>query len=112
MNWSQKDLNEDQILPPTKIGRFELNEEVNKICLLDSNLADYVNNCIQNFMPNQTLNPIPTNNKSENHLDPYLRELMLEQGKHIPLRKNKLLSNLQEKIIYVYGPLGRTWTAI
>ena len=27
---SQKDLNEDQFLPPTKIGRFELNEETNK----------------------------------------------------------------------------------
>ena len=40
------------------------------------------------------MNPIPNNIKSENVLDPYLRERMLEEGKDIPLSQDKLLSNL------------------
>ena len=70
-------------------------------------------------MSNQTLtegvlntNPVPINIKSENLLDPYLRELMLEQGKNVPLSQDKLLSNLQQRSAYVYGTLNRIWTAI
>lgn len=88
---SQKDLNEDQILSQTKIGRFELNKEANNTQTLYSTLADYTNKNIQKFMFNQTLtegilnkNSMPTNIKSENLLDLYLRKLMLEQGKRIP----------------------------
>ena len=43
---SQKDLNEDQILPTTNNGRFELNEEANDAWKLDSTLADYANKYI------------------------------------------------------------------
>ena len=70
-------------------------------------------------MSNQTLtegvlntNPVLINIKSENLLDPYLRELMLEQGKHVPLSQDKLLPNLQQRSAYVYGTLNRIWTAI
>lgn len=75
----QKHLNEDHILPPTKIGRFELNEEGNNAQTVEFNLPGYASKYIQNFMSNQALtegilkkNPISTDIKSEN-LDSYLR---------------------------------------
>ena len=57
-------------LPPTKIGRLELDEESNNACTLETNLAGYANKYIQNYMSNQSLthstlnkSPIPNNTK-------------------------------------------------
>ena len=105
--------------PPNKIARFELTVKSNNSWALDPDLAKYANDYILNFAPVQTLaerildkNPVPTNIKGENLLDPYLRELMVEQNKRIPLSQDKALSKLQQKIAAVYGPLCKIWHAM
>ena len=90
-------------LRPNKISRFELNIKSNNTWTLDSdlaeyanklihNLAEYANKLIHNFALTQIVterivdkNPIPTNIKGENLLDPYLQKLIVELNKSIPL---------------------------
>ena len=69
---------------------------------------------MDNFVSNQTLidkimsfNLVPENLKKDKILDPYLRELLAEQDKHICLNQDKTLSNLQQRIAFVYGPLTK-----
>lgn len=75
-------------------------------------LAEYAKRLIQNFTSTETVtegildkNPVPTNNKRKNLLDPYIRKLMVEQNKHIALSQDKSLINLQQKLACVYRPL-------
>ena len=79
-------------LRPNKISRFELNIKSNNTWTLDSDLAEYANRLIHNFVLTQVVterivdkNPIPTNIKGENLLDPYLQKLIVELNKRIPL---------------------------
>ena len=74
---------------------------------------------MDNFVSNQTLineimsfNPVPENLKRGKILDPYLRELLAEQDKYICLKQDKTLSNLQQRISFVYRPLTKIWTAM
>ena len=60
------------------------------------------------FVSNQTLinevmsfNPVLELLKRDKILDPYLRELVAEQGKYICLNQDKTLGNLQQRIAFV-----------
>ena len=78
-------------------------------------LAGYANKYMDNFDSSQTLiynetmsfNPVPENLKKGKILDPYWRELPAEQDKYICLNQDKALSNLQQRIAFVYGPLTK-----
>ena len=59
------------------------------------------------FVSNQTLineimsfNPVLELLKRDKILDPYLRELVAEQGKYICLNQDKTLGNLQQRIAF------------
>ena len=106
--------------PTKKKERFEL-IETSKECSwdLDPVLAEYANKYMGNFVSNQTLineimsfNPVPENLKRGKILDPYLRELLVEQDNYICLNQDKTLSNLQQRIAFVYEPLTKIWTAM
>ena len=45
-------------------------------------------------------------------LDPYLRELLAEQGKYICLKQDNTLSSLQQRIVFGYVSLTKIWTAM
>ena len=100
--------------------RFELTETSTECSWdLDPVLAEYANKYMDNFVSNQTLidkimsfNLVPENLKKDKILDPYLRELLAEQDKHICLNQDKTLSNLQQRIAFVFGPLQKIWTAM
>ena len=71
------------------------------------------------FMSNQTLsdnisskNPGFTGVKGTKLVDPHLKELLQEQDKQICLSRDKSLTNLQQKVFSVYGPLCRIWSVI
>ena len=71
------------------------------------------------FVSNQTLineimsfNPVLELLKRDKILDPYLRELVAEQGKYICLNQDKTLGNLQQRIAFAYGSLTKIWTAM
>ena len=101
-----------------KKGRFELTETSSECSWdLDPVLAEHVNKYMDNFVSNQTLingimsfNPAPENLKRGKILDAYLRELLAEQDKYICLNQDKTLSNLQQRIAFVYGPFTKIWT--
>ena len=106
--------------PTKKKERSEL-IETSKECSwdLDPVLAEYANKYMGNFVSNQTLineimsfNPVPENLKRGKILDPYLRELLVEQDNDICLNQDKTLSNLQQRIAFVYEPLTKIWTAM
>ena len=59
-----------------------------------------------------SLNPLPENLKKGKILDPYLRELLGEHDKYICLNQDKTLSNLRQRIAFVYAPLTKIWTAM
>ena len=61
---------------------------------------------------NDRFDIVPENLKKGKILDPYLRELLTEQDKHICLNQDKTLGNLQEKVAFVYWPLTKIWTAM
>ena len=72
-------------------------------------LAEYVNKYMDNFVSNQTLideimsfNAVPENLQKGKILDPHLRELIAEQAKYICLNQDKRLSNIQQRIVFVY----------
>ena len=102
--------------PTKKKGRFELTEASTKCSWdLDPVMAEYANKYMGNFVSNQALineimsfNPAPEKLKKGKILDPYLREL----DKKICLNQDKTLSNLQQKIAFVYGPLTKIWNAM
>ena len=80
-------------------------------------LTEYGNKYIDSSVSNQTLineimsfNPVQESLNKGKTLDPFLRELLAEQSKCICL--NKTLSNLQQRIAFVYGPLTKIWTAM
>ena len=103
-----------------KKGMFELTETSTGCSWdLDPVLAKYANKYMDNFRSNYTLikeimsfNPVPENLKKGKILDLYLRELPAEQDKYICLNHDKTLSNLQQRIAFVYGPLTKIWTAM
>ena len=106
--------------PQKKKGQFELTETSSECSWdLDPVLAEYTNKHMGNFVSNQTLineimsfNPVPENLKRGKILDPYLRELLVEQDNYICLNQDKTLSNLQQRIAFVYEPLTKIWTAM
>ena len=106
--------------PTKKKERFELIETSTECSWdLDPVLAEYANKYMGNFVSNQTLineimsfNPVPENLKRGKILDPYLRELLVEQDNYICLNQDKTLSNLQQRIAFVYEPLTKIWTAM
>ena len=59
-----------------------------------------------------SFNLAPENLQKGKTLDPHLRELLAEQDKYICLNQNKTLSNLQQRIAFVYGNLAKICTAI
>ena len=99
---------------------FELTETSRECSWdLDPVLAEYANKYMDNFVSNQTLidkimsfNLVPENLKKDKILDPYVRELLAEQDKYICLNQDKTLSNLQQRIAFVFGPLQKIWTAM
>ena len=96
--------------PTKKTGRFELRETFTECSWdLDPVLAEYVNKYMDNFVSNQTLideimsfNAVPENLQKGKILDPHLRELLAEQAKYICLNQDKRLSNIQQRIVFVY----------
>ena len=111
--------NGDTSEPPRKLGRFELSGDSNNAWEINDELASYANKFIKNFCPNQKLvddillkNPVPSNIYGEFLLDPYLRELLSDKGKRVPINQDKSLHNLQKRIAFVYGPLSKIWTAL
>ena len=99
---------------------FELTETSRECSWdLDPVLAEYANKYMDNFVSNQTLigkimsfNLVPENLKKDKILDPYVRELLAEQDKYICLNQDKTLSNLQQRIAFVFGPLKKIRTAM
>ena len=59
-----------------------------------------------------SFNPVLELLKRDKILDPYLRELVAEQGKYICLNQDKTLGNLQQRIAFAYGSLTKIWTAM
>ena len=51
-----------------------------------------------------SFNPVPENLKKNKILDPYFGELLAEQDKYICLNHEKTVSNLQQRIAFVYKP--------
>ena len=106
--------------PTKKKGRFEVTETSTECSWdLDPVMAEYTNKYIDKFISNQTsineimsFNPVPENLKRVKILDPYSKVLLAEQDKYICLNQNKTLSNLQQRIAFVYGPLTKVWTAV
>ena len=100
--------------------RFELTETSTECSWdLDPVLAEYANKYMDNFVSNQTLidkimsfNLVPENLKQDKILDPYVRELLAEQDKYICLNQDKTLSNLQQRIAFVFGSLQKIWIAM
>ena len=58
-----------------------------------------------------SFNPVPENLKKNKILDLYFGELLAEQDKYICLNQEKTVSNLQQRIAFVYEPsqLGQQW---
>ena len=59
-----------------------------------------------------SFNPVPENLKRGKILDPYLRELLAEQDKYSGLNQDRKLSNLQQRVAFVYEPLAQIWTTL
>ena len=106
--------------PIKKNGRCELTETFTECSWdVDPVLAEYANKYMDNFVSNQTLineimsfNLVPENLKKSKILDPYLTELLADQDKYIFLNQDKTLSNLHQRIAFVYEPLTKIWTAM
>ena len=54
-----------------------------------------------------SFNLVPENLKRGKILDPYLRELLAEQDKYSCLNQDRELSNLQQRVAFVYEPLAQ-----
>ena len=106
--------------PTKKKGRFKLTEAFTECSWNpDPVLAEYDKKYIDNFVSNQTLisdimpfNPVPENLKKDKILHLHLRELLAEQDKYTCLNQDKTLSNLQIRIVSVYGPFTKIWTVM
>ena len=106
--------------PTKKKGRSELTETSTEFSWdLYPVLAEYANKYMDNFVSNQTLfneimffNNVSENLKKGKTLDPYLGELLAEQDKYICLNQDKTLSNIQQRITFVYGPLTKICSAM
>ena len=55
---------------------------------------------------------MPEKLKKGKIVPPPLRKLLAEQDKYSYLNQEKNLSNLKQRIIFVYGPLTKIWTAM
>ena len=55
---------------------------------------------------------MPENLKKGKILYPYLRTLLGEQNNYICLNQDKTLCNLQQRIVFIRGPLTKIWTAM
>ena len=79
-------------------------------------LAEYAKKYMDSFVSNQTLimsfNLVPENLKKGKILDPLSRELLQHHDKYICLNHDKTLSNLQQRIAFLYGPFSKIWTAV
>ena len=74
-------------------------------------LAEYAKKYMDSFVSNQTLimsfNLVPENLKKGKILDPLSRELLQHHDKYICLNHDKTLSNLQQRIAFLYGPFSK-----
>ena len=103
-----------------KKGRSEVTETSTECSWdLDPVLSECTNKYVEKFVSNQTaineimsFNLVPENLKRVKILDSFLRILLAEQDKYICLNQDKTLSNLQQIISFVYGPLTKIWTAV
>ena len=85
--------NEEFQTPALKKARFEPTGEDNiNDWGMPSELASYINKGVEIFVPEKTLkenilveNPVPNNVSSPKSLDVFMKELLEQQGKNIPL---------------------------
>ena len=94
------------------MGCCKLSDNSNNTWEINADLADYANKHIKILVLNQTsiegilsANPIPFNIKGDFILNPYLRELLSEQGKRFQLNQGKS----QQMVSFIYGPLSKIW---
>ena len=112
----------EDYFPPLKKSQTCCSQSQYKWSLLE-NMLSYVLKQFHSFIPNPELensilkyNPIPSNVPPPAPLDDFLRGILEENHKYnhkyLQMQEDKLLQKMQQKVLYVLGPLSKIWQKI
>lgn len=111
------DRQDEDDTPPEKIQRFEL-EDSNESYELPKDMADYVKKYFNVHIAEKSIKdqileeyPIPANIDTPPKLDPYIKELLLDNNLKKVLFADQTLFNIQTSIHNIMGPLSTMWLA-
>ena len=83
---------------------------------LPQDMLDHAIEQFHTFYPEQTLKesvlsmrPVPSNMIKVPTLDDFIRGLMFQNKKHTEVQMDKVLQNVQKKIMHIMGPLSSMW---
>ena len=100
---------------PSKVPRFELETTEDNTWELPEGLFEYVDKYMTNHVADKVLKakvsecPKPHNIKTTPILDGYIRELLIENRKHLTVNHEDSLKSIQDRIGHVFGPLLQLW---
>ena len=103
--------------PPEKISDFLSQSQYE--WSLPEDILSYILRQFHSFIPDAELednilkyNPIPSNVPPPAPLDDFLRGVLEENHKYLQMQEDKLLQKMQQKVLYVLGPLSKIWQKI
>lgn len=101
---------------PLKIARFEVEEDKGSDWNLPDSLLQYATKYMNIKVTDKDMkekilleDPVPLNMKTVPDLDGYMKQLLIDHHKHNTLHIEKVLKGIQEKCMYVFGPISRLW---
>ena len=110
----------DKSEPPCKRQRFEASSAKSIVEWdLPEDLAIYLKDKTEIFIKDSDIqesilkdNPVPSNIIKPKKLDTAFREILEEQYKKTALSNEEMLSNIQNKVFSVLGPLTKLWATM
>ena len=99
-----------------KIARFDLDVSTSNAWNLPISMVEYLNKYMHVHIPDKDIkekilkeNPVPANVKEPQVLDNYIKELLTKNKRTLTSTHEKSLKAVQEKVLYILGPLSRLW---